>query len=414
MKLCLSKVVGGCRLGTLTNLGRKGTQAMEIPGCLLYTKMGSAPHLTHDNLQMVENVPVVAQLSLPALADLHEVLAEYKEGAGKFIGMPESVLYCSLHDPVICSPPGYNNNKTVSIWGCGGRMEITPSKFMALQSVIQPDWFQCLSDGDTVGEEISKKRAKKSVDRSLSFLDECLQLQEKSPELQRSLIIGVIEGGDVLEERLRSAKETAKRPVAGFLLDSFQGNAMTKETKLELLSSVTAMLPEDKPRLIHGIGRPDEVLEFIERGVDIFESSFPYQVTERGSALSFSYNYKPDPETAVLKENGKTDVGGTEDGKTKNETVHGAQEITSFEINLKEKRYQDDFSPLVHGCLCYCCKNHSRAYVHHLLVTNELLAGVLLMMHNFQHYFGFFCSVRDALKEDRLDQLREIVSRKAP
>lgn len=61
-------------------------------------------------------------------------------------------------------------------------------------------------------------------------------------------MIGVIEGGDVLEERLRSAKETAKRPVAGYLLDGFQGDVMAKETKLELLSSVTAELPEDKPR----------------------------------------------------------------------------------------------------------------------------------------------------------------------
>lgn len=67
-------------------------------------------------------------------------------------------------------------------------------------------------------------------------------------ELQDSMMIGVIEGGDVLEERQRSARETAKRPVAGFLLDGFQGNTMAKEIKLELLSSVTADLPEDKPR----------------------------------------------------------------------------------------------------------------------------------------------------------------------
>lgn len=61
-------------------------------------------------------------------------------------------------------------------------------------------------------------------------------------------MIGVIEGGDEFEERLRSARETAKRPVGGFLLDGFQGDAMAKETKLKLLSSVTAELPEDKPR----------------------------------------------------------------------------------------------------------------------------------------------------------------------
>lgn len=63
-------------------------------------------------------------------------------------------------------------------------------------------------------------------------------------------MIGAIEGGDLLEERLRSARETAKRPVGGFLLDGFQGTTMTQETKLNLLKSVTAELPEDKPRFV--------------------------------------------------------------------------------------------------------------------------------------------------------------------
>ncbi|XP_060090631.1 queuine tRNA-ribosyltransferase accessory subunit 2 isoform X1 [Heteronotia binoei] len=413
MKLSLSKVVSGCRLGMLTNVGKKGIQHMDIPGCLLYTKMGSAPHLTHDTLETVKDVPVVAQLPFPTLVELQEVMEEYKEGIGKFVGMPDSVVYCSLHDPAVISPSGYNNNKTISIWGLGGRMEMTPAKFMTIQRALQPDWFQCLSDGDTIAGEVSKKRAKKSVDRSLSFLDECLRLQVEFPELQRSVMIGVIEGGDVLEERLRSARETAKRPVGGFLLDSFQGNAMAKDTKLELLSSAVAELPEDKPRLIHGIGRPDEVLELIERGVDVFESCFPYQVTERGCALSFSYSYHQDPDGGVLKEDEEPDMEESKDKKTKNKILGGAEGMTAFEICLKEKRYQDDFGPLVSGCSCYCCQNHSRAYVHHLLMTKELLAGVLLMMHNFQHYFAFFRSIRDALKEDRLEKLKEIIFRQA-
>ncbi|XP_019404329.1 PREDICTED: queuine tRNA-ribosyltransferase accessory subunit 2 isoform X3 [Crocodylus porosus] len=327
--------------------------------------------------------------------------------------MPDSVLYCSVQDPATSCPSGYNTNKTVSIWGCGGRMEMTPSKFMSMQQALQPNWFQCLSDGDTASGETSRKRAKKSVDRSLSFLDKCLQLLEKSPELQESVLIGAIEGGDVLEERLRSARETAKRAVGGFLLDGFQGHAMAKETKLSLMEAVTAELPEDKPRLIHGIGKPDEVLECIERGVDIFESAFPYQVTERGCALSFSYDYQPDPEAAVLKQNWTEDAGGNGSKKDKDETSKADLEMTSFEIFLKDKRYQDDFGPLVQGCSCYCCQNHSRAYVHHLLVTNELLAGVLLMMHNFQHYFSFFGAIRDALRDERLDQLKKVISKQA-
>uniref|UniRef100_A0A8C6VLL6 Queuine tRNA-ribosyltransferase accessory subunit 2 n=1 Tax=Naja naja TaxID=35670 RepID=A0A8C6VLL6_NAJNA len=378
MKLNLCKIVDGCRLGTLTNLGKKGIQSIEIPGCLLYTKMGSAPHLTHDTLHNIQ-------------------------------GMPESVSYCSLQDPAVCSPHGYNSMKAVSIWNNRGRKELTASKFMDIQKAIQPDWFQCLSDGDTISGDNSRKKAKKSVDRSLCFLDECLQLQENCPELKQSLMFGVIEGGDVLEERLRSARETAKRPVAGFLLDAFQGNNMTKETKLELLTSVIAELPEDKPRLIHGIGKPDEVLECIKRGIDIFDSCFPYQVTERYCALSFNYDYQLNAETAGIG----LDNLVKDDEKTNDETCSEAQEMTSFEIHLKEIKYQDDFNPIVNGCSCYCCQNHSRAYIHHLIMTKELLAYVLLMMHNFQHYFSFFSSIRNALKEDKLDQLSKIISRQA-
>ncbi|XP_071615708.1 queuine tRNA-ribosyltransferase accessory subunit 2 isoform X1 [Heliangelus exortis] len=410
LKLCGA---GGGRLGTLVGLGRSGAAALALPGCLLYTRMGSAPHLTHDNLQTVTGVPAVAQISMPAMAEIHDVLEEYKEGAAKFIGMPDVVLYCSLHDPVTRCPSGYNTNKTVSLWGTSGRMEVSASKFMDIQKAIQPDWFQCLSDGDTFSGESSRKRAKKSVDRTLSFLDACLQLQEKSPELQGSVMFGAIEGGDILEERLRSARETAKRPVGGFLLDGFQGCAMAKETKLNLIASVTAELPEDKPRIIHGVGKPDEVLECIERGVDIFESFFPFQVTERGCALVFSYDCHPDTEATVLTQNGAQGLekDGTEDDQ--DEICKADPEMTPFEIFLKDKRYQDDLGPLLEGCSCYCCQRHTRAYVHHLLMSHELLAGVLLMMHNFQHYFSFFNAIRDALRDDKLDQLKKLVCKQA-
>ncbi|KAK2544490.1 Qtrtd1 [Columba livia] len=410
LKLCGA---GGGRLGTLVELGRSGAAALALPGCLLYTRTGSAPHLTQDTLQEVGGVPAVAQLTLPTMAELHDVLEEYKEGAAKFIGMPDTVLYCSLHDPVTPCPSGYNTNKTVSLWGNSGRMEMTASKFMDIQRAIQPDWFQCISDGDTISGEVGRKRAKKSVDRSLSFLDVCLQLLEKSPELQGSVMFGAIEGGDILEERLRSARETAKRPVGGFLLDGFQGRAMAKETKLKLIAAVTAELPEDKPRIIHGIGKPDEVLECIERGVDIFESFFPFQVTERGCALVFSYDCHSGPEAAVLKQNGAQDLEENGAEENQDEISKADPEMTSFEIFLKDKRYQDDFGPLLEGCTCYCCQRHTRAYIHHLLMTKELLAGVLLMMHNFQHYFSFFNAIQDALRDNKLDQLKKLVFRQA-
>lgn len=78
-----------------------------------------------------------------------------------------------------------------------------------------------------------------------------------------------------------------------------------------------------------------------------------------------------------------------------------------FELLLR--RHRDDFRPLVEGCGCYCCVNHQRAYLHHLLVTNELLAGVLLMIHNTAHYHAFFRALREALANDKLDVLKRRV-----
>ncbi|XP_029433595.1 queuine tRNA-ribosyltransferase accessory subunit 2 isoform X2 [Rhinatrema bivittatum] len=415
MKLNLAKAVNGCRLGMLTNLGRNGDKSMEFPACMLYTRTGSAPHLTYDTLQTIEGLPLVAQITLSTLAEHQEVLEDYTQGIGKFVGMPDSIFYCSLHDPVTTCLTGFNTNKTVSLWGAGGRLEMTPLKFMSVQQALQADWFQCLSDGEIVPGGSSRKRAKKSVDRSLAFLDECLRLQEESMVLKESVLIGAIEGGDVLEERLRSARETATRPVGGFLLDGFQGEAMNKDHRLRLVAAVTGELPEDKPRLIQGLGKPDEVLECVQRGVDLFDSCFPYQVTERGCALSFTYNYQQNPETTVLDPAEIQEPGRSGD-KTdeKEESDQNMQQRTTFEISLHEKRYGDDFGPLVQGCSCYCCCNHSRAYVHHLLMSKELLAGILLMIHNFQHYFAFFRSIRQALRDNQLPQLKELIIKQSP
>uniref|UniRef100_A0A3P8TQB7 Queuine tRNA-ribosyltransferase accessory subunit 2 n=1 Tax=Amphiprion percula TaxID=161767 RepID=A0A3P8TQB7_AMPPE len=400
MQLELSRVVQGrSRLGVLKGLGRTGQHSLEVPGCLLYTHFGTVPHLTQDTLHTLRNLPSVTQVTL---AEHQEVLEEFKDGFRKFAGLHDTVVYCSLHDPATLCPTGYTTNKTVSVWGSGGRIELTVAKFMALQKTVQPDWYQSMADGETWQNSTSRKRVRKSVDRTLAHLDECLLVHQKSQELDGVEVFGVVEGGDILEERVRSARETAKRPVAGFCLDGLQTASMDQRLRTQLITAVNKELPEDKPRLLQGVGRPDEVLACVEAGVDLFESFFPFQVTERGCALCFSFDISPDPERAGR---------APPEGVAKNLNHDDQTQMTSFEINLKDKRYQDDFRPLVEGCGCYCCKNHQRAYLHHLLVTNELLARVLLMIHNTSHYHGFFSALREALAKDKLDLLKTRVLR---
>ncbi|KAM4606171.1 queuine tRNA-ribosyltransferase accessory subunit 2 isoform 2-T2 [Polymixia lowei] len=410
MKLELSRVIqGGCRVGVLKGLGKTGQHSLEVPGCLLYTRCGTLPHLTQHTPHNPSTLPSVTQVTLSTIAEHQEVLEEFKDGFRKFAGIHDTVLYCSLHDPVTPCPTGHITNKTVSVWGSGGRIELTVARFMALQKAVQPDWYQSMADGETWQSNTSRKRVRKSVDRTLAHLDECLLIHHKTQELQGVEVFGVVEGGDILEERVRSAKETAKRPVAGFCLDGFQTGSMDQALRTQLITAVTKELPEEKPRLLQGVGKPDEVLACVEAGVDLFESFFPFQVTERGCALCFDFDVSPDPERAVLEQNEERDTtGGTPENGAGNPD-HQTQTMTSFEINLKDKRYREDFRPLVEGCGCYCCRNHQRAYLHHLLVTNELLAGVLLMVHNMAHYHAFFSALREALASDKLDLLKKRV-----
>ncbi|XP_013857674.1 queuine tRNA-ribosyltransferase accessory subunit 2 [Austrofundulus limnaeus] len=409
VQLELSRVLQGrARLGVLKGLGRTGQHSLDVPGCLLYTHLGTVPHLTQDTLHTISNLPSVTQVTLSHIAEHQEVLEEFKDGFRKFAGLHDTVLYCSLYDPAVLSPTGYITNKTVSLWGTGGRVELSVARFMALQKMVQPDWYHTMADGETWQINTSRKRVRKSVDRTLAHLDECLLLHQKSQELDSTVVFGVVEGGDILDERVRSARETAKRPVAGFCLDGFQTGAMDQDLRTQLITAVTKELPEDKPRLLQGVGRPDEVLACVEAGVDLFEGFFPFQVTERGCALDFSFDIYSEPELTARDEEehaaGERQPNG--DLNCDNQT-----QMTAFEMNLKDKRFQDDFRPLVEGCGCYCCKNHQRAYLHHLLVTNELLAGVLLMIHNTSHYQSFFSALRRALVDDKLDLLKKQLHR---
>uniref|UniRef100_A0A3Q4AH81 Queuine tRNA-ribosyltransferase accessory subunit 2 n=1 Tax=Mola mola TaxID=94237 RepID=A0A3Q4AH81_MOLML len=197
MKLELTRVIQGRgRLGVLKGLGRTGQHSMEVPGCLLYTHFGTVPHLTQDTLHTLSSLPPVTQVTL---AEHQEVLEEFKDGFRKFAGLHDTVLYCSLHDPATPCPTGYTTNKTVSVWGSGGRMELTVAKFMALQKTVQPDWYHSMSDGETWQSNTSRKRVRKSVDRTLAHLDECLLEHQKSQVHTKTTSIYVvkIKGSDL-------------------------------------------------------------------------------------------------------------------------------------------------------------------------------------------------------------------------
>jgi queuine tRNA-ribosyltransferase len=130
-------------------------------------------------------------------------------------------------------------------------------------------------------------------------------------------------------------------------------------------------LPIDKPRYLMGVGDPIDLLEGVERGIDMFDCVLPTRIARHGNAF-------------------------TRYGK----------------INIKNAKYKEDFTSIEDGCDCYTCKNYTKAYVRHLIVSNESLGGRLLSIHNIRFLIRLTEEIREAIKEDRfLDYKKEFINK---
>lgn len=399
----------GCRFGRIKEIGCHANLTVETPACLMYTRAGAVPHLTWDLVEKTNHCPQNVQLTCATLVDQHELLTQFGKGMAQFASLPErAIIYVSIQDPAHPAPTGYNDKHSVSVFTSAGRTKLDLNQFISLQEALQPDWFEALCDGDTP-PGCSMKRTKKAVDRTLELLDQCLEAKQKSQNLHNADILGVIEGGQMSDERQRSARETALRPVAGFVLDALGYPQMDSSTRFKLVETVLKELPESKPRLLPGAHKPDDILQALEMGIDVFDSSYPYEVTQRGCALVFPFDATLKANSSSVTES--TDSSHPEQSSNEDDSSTKSGDIDPrFELDLSEKRFAEDFSPVVSGCECYCCKSHTKAYINHLLNVNELLARVLLMNHNCQHYFKFFHSIRESLKQGVFQQLKETVT----
>lgn len=193
-------------------------------------------------------------------------------------------------------------------------------------------------------------------------------------------------GGSLGEVRTECASQSAALDeVSGFVIEGLHTYGVDSEIywddedTIKKLNSSLQCLPKDKARVVTGYLHPVAVINVILSGVDICDTSYTYQVTERGAALSFPYLMTQKPPAADRM----------------------------FELDLKDPKYADQFTPILDYCDCYTCSNNfTRAYIHHLLNTKELLSPVLLSLHNLHHYLRFFERVRDRAKCDMLTDFR--------
>lgn len=273
----------------------------------------------------------------------------------------------------------------VAIFDKSGKVNVTSSYFMNMMKTFQPDFFTVLHDDD-IHVDAAKKRTIKSKERSLQFLDECNELRKNCKELENSLMILPLGGGFIEFERQLMLKEFCAKefhhsPAVqfGFHRNGAEATLMEFKSISNLIESSLKDIPTDKLRVMYGAFSPSLTLRLINLGIDIFDDSFSSLVTDLNRAMTYNFDIN-------------------------------CIEVSQPEIDLMDDKFAEDLTPILSNCACYACtKNYTRAYIHHLFKTNEILGKMLLRIHNFHHYREFFVKIREAMNSGNLENLINLI-----
>jgi queuine tRNA-ribosyltransferase len=217
----------------------------------------------------------------------------------------------------------------------GSTHRFTPEKSIAIQEHLGADiimaFDECSDPNDHAYSKLAMERTHRWAERSL-----------KAQKRTEQALFGIIQGGVQTDLREESAKFIASLDTPGIAI----GGLSVGETKQEMhdvLDVVTPLLPEDKPRYLMGVGTPEDLINGVARGIDIFDCVLPTRLARHHSAFA-------------------------PDGR----------------LNLMNAAFARDERPIDASCDCYTCRTFTRAYLRHLIVARELLAGTLLSIHNLR------------------------------
>ena len=252
----------------------------------------------------------------------------------------------------------------------GSRLFLTPEESMRIQQALNSDIamvFDECTPYSIEGRPATAEEAATSMRMSLRWArrsrDEFLRLENPNA------LFGIVQGG--MYEHLRDES------LAGLTDIGFEGYAIgglsvgePKEDMLRILAHVTPRLPADAPRYLMGVGTPEDLVEGVSRGVDMFDCVMPTRNARNGWLF----------------------------------TRYG-------DVKIRNARYRDDTRPLDPSCECHTCSHFSRAYLHHLQRANEITGARLNTLHNLHFYLQIMKEMREAIEQGRFDAWRERFAR---
>lgn len=239
----------------------------------------------------------------------------------------------------------------------GSKHEITPERSMEIQELLGSDIVMCFDECPAL--PANRDRIAESMRLSMRWAK---RSREAFGDRPGHMLFGIQQGG--LEEDFRKESAEALREI-GFDGYAVGGLAVGEgqQAMFSTLDFSTDMLPEDKPRYLMGVGKPDDIVGAVARGIDMMDCVLPSRSGRTGQVF----------------------------------TRMGV-------LNIKNARHMDDPRPLDENCSCPACQNYSRAYLHHVFRSQEIISSMLLTWHNLQYYQDIMAGMREAIAAGRFTQ----------
>lgn len=240
----------------------------------------------------------------------------------------------------------------------GSNLFLTPELSIEIQNKLDSDI--AMSFDECIPFPVTYEYAKASTERTIRWA----KRGKDAHKNENQSLFGIVQGGEFEDLRKWSAEETVKLDFDGY---SIGGTSVgeDKETMYKMIDYAIKYLPIDKPRYLMGVGDPVDLLEGVERGIDMFDCVLPTRLARHGNAF-------------------------TRYGK----------------INLKNAKFKEDFTP-IEECDCYTCKHYTKAYLRHLIVCDETLGGRLLSIHNIRFLIKMMEEIRESIKENNFSKYKQ-------
>ena len=238
----------------------------------------------------------------------------------------------------------------------GSLHNLTPEYSMEIQRLLGSDIV--MSFDECTPFPATEKQAKSSMDLSMRWAQRSRDAFGDRPGYA---LFGIQQGSTFKDMRAESADKLTNIGFDGYAVGGLAVGE-GQDLMFEVLEYAPNQLPTDKPRYLMGVGKPDDIVGAVQRGIDMFDCVLPSRSGRTGQAL----------------------------------TRRGA-------VNMRNSRHRDDQRPLDESCECPCCKNYSRAYLHHVHKAGEIISSMLLTWHNLHYYQVLMSELRQAIASNKLD-----------